>query len=163
MCPDCGRELIPDDTSTPMAGRCNKTLPGYRGAPERECLRFTIAELRKDVEAADKTIAELRSDLASARARVPDRCKCGGLNVGGVCCDCSCCHYCGKPVTAEDDLREARARVEMTEAERNFVETGMAYMSGKIGDTTTGDAFADAHAKLLALRARSRHAVRPQG
>jgi hypothetical protein len=51
------------------------------------------------LDAKDFTIRELRK-----RLNVPDRCACGGLNVGGVCTSCESCHYCGCPVSAPIDL-----------------------------------------------------------
>lgn len=46
-------------------------------------------------------------------------------------------------------LRAELAAVEkLNAAECRFVTAGMAYMAGKVGDTTLGDAFADAYEAL---------------
>lgn len=72
---------------------------------------------RPIIEGNDRVIAildaldvrEFEIRTLHKRLNVPDRCACGGLNVGGVCTSCESCHYCGCPVSAPADLLGALA------------------------------------------------------
>ncbi len=62
VCPDCGRQYCDDDRTTPMRDRCNRTLPTYHGAGERECAAFTIAKLRAEVESLKEKAFDLQDE-----------------------------------------------------------------------------------------------------